>query len=366
MADQETGRATFVERRLLTTVRTVLLTVALTIQLGVNGYRVVATPPLPAAELAVYGTLLLVAVGCGAGLFSRARVLVPLRWVAVVVLLACSVVMSATLTLEATGRVDNWTVSVIGWYGLALLFDLPIGWIAAFLATHVMVLAWPVVAAGASIEDLSAMAVVVVAVDGFQLGVAFSAFLVRAIATAADRTAREEEQLRIEEEAAVATAANRARRYADLRVTTLPLLAGFASGDLDPTDPTVRRQCAVEAARMRRLFGENDDTEDRLVHELGAIIDVAERHGATVSMAVRGAPTGLPQPVRRALLAPISEALVTAGANARVTVLHTPEAVRVSVRCAAPELPVSRPDTVELTQTVSNGQLWLETAWRAR
>lgn len=363
MVDQ----ASLVERRLLATARIGLLTVAVAMQFGFYGaFRLSAGTAIPAAEMPVYATLGVVAVGCAAGLLFRTRLLAPLRWVGVTVLLGCSAAMSSILTLDPVPRAENWSLGVIGWYGVALLFDVRLGWVAAFFGVHTTLLVWPVVASGAPLSQLSAMAITVVAVVVFQFGVALSALLVRALATAAERTAREEERLRISEEAAVATAGHRARRYADLRVTTLPLLAGFAAGELDPRDPTVRRLCAVEAARMRRLFGESEDVEDRLAHDLGAIIDVAERHGASVHLSVRGSPVEVPAPVRRDLLAPISEALVTAGSDARVTVLHSPDTVRVSIRCAAPELPVTRPDTVEFTESVSNGQLWMETAWRSR
>lgn len=117
---------------------------------------------------------------------------------------------------------------------------------------------------------------------------------------------------------------------------------------------------------MRRLFCETDAVDDQLVHELGAVIDIAERHGASVHLVVRGTPVKVSTPVRQDLLTPISEALLASPSEARVTVLYTPDCVRLSVRCAAAALPATRTaGEVELSGSVSCGQLLLETSWQS-
>lgn len=366
MADLEPNTTTSVERRLLATVRAALLTVALTVQFVTSGYRFFTEPLVHPAEGVVYAVLAAAGVGyVVVMLVTEEASSAPVRTVGVVVLLACSVTMSAVLPLDAEQRAEHWSLSLVGWYALALLFDVSLWRVAAVLLIHATVLVWPMVAGGATLRELSAMAVVLVATVGFQLGVGAGAVLVRSIASSATEMARAEERLRVQEEAAAAVAANRARRYADLRLTTIPLLAGFAVGDLDPRDPVVRRACAVEAARMRRLFSESEDVEDSLVHELGAVIDVAERHGVSTHVSVRGTPSEVPEVVRRKLLAPISEALVMARSEARVTVLYGSDRVRVSVVCVAPAVPVTRPDGIDVSESVSDGQLWLETSWRS-
>lgn len=366
MVDLESSTATSVERRLLATVRAALLIVALTVQFATSGPRFFTEPLVHPAEGVVYLVLAATGVGCAVVMLVAGNAPALVRWFGVAVLLACSVTMSAVLPLDAVQRAEHWSLSLVGWYALALLFDVSLWRIAAFLLIHSTVLVWPMVAGGATPRELAAMAVSMVATVGFQFGVAAGAVLVRSIASSATETARAEERLRGQEEAAAAVARNRARRYADLRLTTIPLLAGFAVGDLDPRDPVVRRACAVEAARMRRLFSENEDVADPLLHELGAVIDVAERHGVSAHVSVRGTPGEVPEPVRRKLLAPISEALVMARSEARVTVLHSQDQVRVSVRCVAPAVPVTRPDGIDVSESVSNGQLWLETSWRSR
>jgi hypothetical protein len=361
----------FVERRLAGTVTVVLLTVALTVQVGLNGAVLFAPVGSTRTELVVYGLLAVLGGCCAVALYVRGRVPGPLRWAGVAVLLGCSVALPWDLSPQ------HWSIGLIGWYGLVLLYDLALGWVTAFLGVHAALAGGPALVAGTAAE-VSDMAIALVSVSGFQLGVALSARLVRSIADAALRTAREEERLRIREEEAAAAARTHERRYADLRPTTIPLLAGLADGSLDPRSADVRRRCAVEAARMRRLLsavdgdsdggGDGGGVPDRLAHELGAIIDVAERHGAAVHLTVRGTPRDVPEQVRHALLAPISEALVTAGSPARVTVLHGPDHVRVSARCAAPALPITPPERGEvvLVESVADGQVWLETSWRSR
>jgi hypothetical protein len=368
VADLAAGRpAAVIERRLVAMTTVVLLAVALTVQVGLNGHVLLVPEASSRTELVVYGVLAVLGGVCAVALSVRGRIPGPLRWVGVAVLLGCSVVMSGILPPHPLPAPVHWSIGLIGWYGLVLLYDLVIGWVVAFLLAHVAVIGASMVANGATTVDVADMGVIFVSVAGFQLGVALSARLLRRIADNAFRTSRAEEELRVREEEAAAAARNHERRYADLRVTTIPLLAGLADGRLDPRDEAVRRRCAVEAARMRRLLTEGEGTTDPLVHELSAIIDVAERHGASVQLSVRGTPGELPEHVRRELLAPISEVLVTARSPARVTVLHGPDQVRVSARCAAPELPITPPDGagVSFVESVIDGQVWLETSWRS-
>lgn len=369
MTESAPRRPAFIERRLVAMTTVVLLAVALTVQVGLNGSVLFDPAAGSTTELVVYGVLAALGGLFVITLFVRGRLPGEVRWAGLAVLLGCSVMMSGVLPPHTPLPPDHWSIGLIGWYALVLLFDLPIGWVVAFLVVHVTAIGWPMVATGASAAELSDMAVSLVSFAGFQLGVALGARLLRNIADNAFRTSHAEEQLSIREEEAAAAAINHERRYANLRTTTIPLLAGLADGVLDPRAEDVRRRCAVEAARMRRLLsqGHDDGATDRLAHELGAIIDVAERHGASVHLSVRGTPRAVPEHVRRGLLAPISEVLVTARSKARVTVLHGPDQVRVSARCAAPALPVTPPEEgeVSLVESVADGQVWLETSWRS-
>lgn len=357
----------YLERRLLVAIRAVLLTVVMTIQFGVYGYRFFSGEPMHRAEVVVYVVLAIVGVVVAVVLVARGRLPGPIRWAGAAVVLACSVVMSDVLPLAAVPRAEHWSFSVICWHGLALLFDVALTWFAAFCAVHVTASVLPMVVSGAPVEDLARMAMIGVAVVGFQLGIAVSTVLVRAIAAASAKASGTEERLRIQTESASAAEGNRARRYADLQVATIPLLAGLAGGDLDPRDPDVRRRCALEAARMRRLFCETEAVDDRLVHELGAVIDIAERHGASVQLSVRGSPVEVSRPVRHDLLTPITDVLLASGSDARVTVLYTPGRVQLSVRCAAPAATAVRSggEKVARIQSIADGQLLLETSWQS-
>jgi hypothetical protein len=366
VTDLDADRATYLRDRLLVTIRTVLLTVALTMQFGVYGHLIFTTWPGGAADAAVYAVLAVTSIGGAVVLAVRRRTPVLVRWTGAAVLLGCSITTSMLLPPDAVRLVEHWSFSVIGWHALALLFDVALWWFVGFCAAHVLVSVWPAVAAGASARDLAAMAVVVTAVVGFQIGVALSAWLVRTIADAAAEASADEERLIVREKAAAAAARHRERRYADLRTTTLPLLAGLADGGLDPHDPVVRRRCAVEASRMRRLFSETEAADDRLLHELSAAIDIADRHGTTVHLSVRGNPIDVPRAVRRELLAPVAEALVATATEARLTVLYEPDRVWLSVLCTAPDLPITPSgEAVEYTSSVAEGRLWLETSWRS-
>ncbi|WP_158687278.1 hypothetical protein [Streptomyces sp. AA0539] len=201
-----------------------------------------------------------------------------------------------------------------------------------------------------------------------QLGWAALGLLLRArLAAARDRAARRQHAHRRALIAARLRSDRLARRAA-LSRTTVPLLSALADGRLDIADPDVRHRCAVEAARLRRLFAEHDNTGDPLVHEVLACAEGAERRGASVALAVRGAPVPLPRPVRRALTEPALLALALTRRTARVTVVRDPREVRIAVVTdhtgeppAVPPLPDGRAGPrVRVTVLAGDGRLWLE------
>jgi hypothetical protein len=206
-----------------------------------------------------------------------------------------------------------------------------------------------------------------VSVIGFQFGLGMAAGIVRRIALCATESSRVEQSIQTAEATAEVVHRDREEHYARLLTTVGPLLAGLATGGLDSTAACTRRWCAVEAARMRRLFAESDDSSDRLVHELTAAIDIAERHNVSVQLAVRGEPRELSAEVRRELIEPITEVLGMATSSARVTVLRGPSRVRVSVVAEVASMPTfdGAFRHVRLAQAVDGSPLWMETVWEA-
>lgn len=142
---------------------------------------------------------------------------------------------------------------------------------------------------------------------------------------------------------------DRRTRYETLRARVAPLLDGLADGSLDPDSAEVQRQCAIEAARLRRLFAESDDVPDPLLHEIRACAGAAERRGVLVELATAGRLPALPLDARRALTEPAIEALASSSGWARITVYGGPDGVIVSAvgdRSDVPDL------------------LWLEARWQ--
>jgi hypothetical protein len=227
---------------------------------------------------------------------------------------------------------SHWSFKIAGWFAVVLLSHRGPAASGLFIAGHLAVTVAQLLAVEVPSRPLAAgMAASALASCGFQMTIAAGAKLLLS------RSAAVAESLRLQEDVgtrfAVATQihADQRRRYAELNATVLPLLSGLADGSLDPEDEKVRRACALEAARLRRLFAENDYAFDPLLHEMRACIDVAERNGTTVQLAVRGAPLDLPLPLRRALIDPIIAALAAADRAARVTVIRGEDQVRVGI-----------------------------------
>ncbi|MCP3804993.1 hypothetical protein NLX83_37575 [Allokutzneria sp. A3M-2-11 16] len=223
------------------------------------------------------------------------------------------------------------------WLGVLLLWGRPIHVLVGYLAAGYAVAPLQLWSAGlAEPEALARLAISNFSVFGlpFAVGVAVSAL--RRMVVTATRIADEQERHRTAEVMAEQLHADRQQRYAGLTATTVPLLAGLSGGGLDPADDGVRQRCAAEAARMRRLLAEHDDTPDPLLHELRACIEVAERRGLVVRFAVMGACSVPPLGARRALTEPVLAVLSAARSSARVTVARRASTVTVSVVADAP------------------------------
>jgi hypothetical protein len=204
------------------------------------------------------------------------------------------------------------------------------------------------------------------AVLAYQLAVAMIAAVLRGLALSSAKVARADERLRTSEAVARQLHQDRKERYAALAGTTVPLLRGLASGELDPAEETVRRSCAVEAARMRRLFAEDTAVPDPLLHELRACIDMAERHGVSVSFVERGTCPELTPQVRRRLTEPAVAMLTKAHGKVRITVAGEEDAVTVSAIAECPPVaPMLDSDGVSISTVRLGDRLWMQATWRA-
>ncbi|ANP50163.1 hypothetical protein J2Z21_001121 [Streptomyces griseochromogenes] len=289
-------------------------------------------------------------------------------WTAAMVAVTLAASVAATSRLPAESFMGNahWSFLEVGWFGVVLLLDRPRTATWLFLGCHLAVTVGQLVHAGLpSRSVIAGMSVSALAICTFQVSTALAVQLLSDRAARASATLRERERWETEAAVAAHMHADQQARYHDLDRSVLPLLAGLADGSVDPREESVRRRCALQATRLRRLFAEHDYAADPLVHELRACIDAAERGGASVHLAVRGDPVELPRPVRQALTEPVLAALVAAEHTARTTVVRGARLVRVSAvidRADAP--PVPDPGHGVRIRTVKDrGRLWVESVY---
>ncbi|WP_151484806.1 sensor histidine kinase [Streptomyces albicerus] len=328
------------------------------------------------AQTAAFVCLAVVAVTGGAYLLRGRRIPPRVRWWSLGSVLTVSAVCAFTLPPERSTGAEDWAFAVVGWHALFLLADLRVRAFAAFLGAHIGLNATAVFLSGApTAAELAVMGIAAISNCGFQLSVGvLMTHLLHGTAPAAGTAAAREEELRTRERIHEDMQRDHKERYRALTATTVPLLVGLGHGVLSPHDEEVRLRCGVEAARMRRLFAESDAVSDPLLNELRACVEVAEHHGVTVSLAVRGRPGEVPVEVRRDLLDPVAVVLGRTRSVARVTVVWTPRAVRVSVvseDCAdgrgtgeaAKAHGRARDANVTVARTTHGRSVWVEAGW---
>jgi hypothetical protein len=355
--------------RLGAAIRIVLLGVAAIIQAGLCVGPLLryhsAYQPALAADLAFAAFAGVTAV-CSGWLLRRR----PLPRAVVVggtlVVLAASSAATSSLPVDAFFREPHWSFGLVGWQLLVLLADRPPA-LAGALAAHTAAGVAQFLLAGTPTRtELGDAGIVLFAVTAFQLAIAG---MIRLLAGRADDAAAvTAERERLATRAALAGQGGRDLRagFAEQLGATLPLLAGLADGTVDPRGETARTRCALAAAQLRRLFAENDDVPDPLVHEVTACLDVAERRGVAVTLAVSGDPVDVPPALRRELTGPVLTALTAARTRARVSVLRTPALVRVAVVADTDggDPGLAGAGGVDVTSHTRDGQTWLEARWR--
>ncbi|RSM82672.1 hypothetical protein DL991_04775 [Amycolatopsis sp. WAC 01375] len=346
----------------------VLVVAVLTVDvLGLtNLVRGLRSHDLPAAQFTALAALTAV-LAVELVLVVRRRPWGVSRWPAVAVVLATSTLAYLTLPDGKTATTVDWLFGAANWVGIVVLLDRPFRTMLAFLLTHEsLALANLLLFHDVSRSVLARFATGSVTVFGLPLCVAVVAAVLGRIGAQAAKATRELERVRTAEAVAAGAHSRRTQRFAELADTTMPLLAGLADGSFAPSDPMVRRGCAIEAARMRRLFAETDTVENPLLHELRHCADIADRKGVEVELDVRGHWPVPPVAVRRDLTDAALTALATAGSWARVTVVGSADLVSVNVvaDCAEPIVSTARTPDVRIEIFDGDGTVWMEAQWQ--
>ncbi len=320
----------------------------------------------PLTQLAALAALGAVLAG-EATLLVRGRSWGRLRGPAIAIVLSASALSYVTLPDGRTSTTVDWIFGAANWVGVVVLLDRPLRTAASFLLAHELTaLLHLLLLDDPSRKDLARFATGSVTVFGLPLCVAVVAAVMRGLSAAAATSRREIEQVRIAEAVAAESHRRRQQRFAALSATTVPLLEGLADGSLRPEDPVVQRRCAIEAARMRRLFAETDTVANPLLHELRHCIDVADRKGVVVELDARGQWPEPPVAVRRDLTEAVLIVLATAVSRARVTVVGSADLVSVSVVADCGEVNVPSPVTpgVRVEALKNDDTVWMEARWQ--
>ncbi|MFE5240648.1 MULTISPECIES: ATP-binding protein [unclassified Streptomyces] len=380
----------FIRGQLLYGAQLVALLISLVWQFTISLRRLVVHQDVyhPAwAQTAAFVCLAAVAVNGGAYLLRGRQIPPSVRGWSLSSVLAVSAVCAFTLPPEQSTGAADWAFGVVGWHALFLLADLRVTVFAAFLGAHIALNATAVALSGTpTAAELAGLGVSTIGSCGLQLSVGvLMTHLLHGTAPAAGSAASREEELRTQKRIHEHLQSDHKERYRALTATTVPLLVGLGHGALSPHDEEVRLRCGVEAARMRRLFAEGDAVADPLLNELRACVEVAERQGVRVSLAVRGRPGEVPVEVRRELIDPVAVTLGRTRSTARVTVVWTAGIVRVSVvgvDCAdgrtteavgashgrtttavAPSHGRVTDPNVSVTRTTYGESVWAEASW---
>ncbi|ROP36987.1 hypothetical protein [Saccharothrix texasensis] len=351
------------EAHVFASLRLVLLVLTAVVQpsLGLAPFLAHAHGP---AERVAFAVPALVTLLCAVWVVRRKPLPAPVVAGGVVAVVVVSGVATVALPPNAHFGPADWAYGLVGWHLLLLLLDRVPALLTSLAALLVLNVAQWLLSGTPDRAEIGNAGVVMLSVTSLQLGVvAMSRILLR--------SARQAAEVAAERERAATRAALAEQWEHDLRAgfagqlgATLPLLADLADGVLDPRAEDTRRRCALAATQLRRLFAENDDVPDPLVHEVTACVHVAERRGVEVSLAVSGAPVPVPTDVRRALTGPLAEALSAARERARVSLLRTEGEVRVAVIADAGVEVGTATGPVEVESGTYGRHTRMEARWR--
>ncbi|MFE3252119.1 hypothetical protein [Streptomyces sp. NPDC059209] len=312
-----------------------------------------------------FAVLAVVTSACSWWAFRRRPLPAALTVTGTLLVLAAATAATVAVSPERRFQAPDWSFGLAGWYVLLLLLD-RVRVLVTVLAAHMTMSAGLFLVEGT--PDRAALGTAGATAFG-AVGVQLAVVVITRVLCSRSREAAEAAEERDRLLTRMLAAHQWRERQRDLFAaqmgTVLPLLAGLADGVTDPRDEDTQRQCALTATQLRRLFAQNDDVPDPLVHEVTACVDVAERRGVDVSFAVSGAAVELPLHIRQELTGPLVTALSAARRRARVSVLRTEEEVRIAVIADAGTVAAATSTGPVDVEYGGYGQFQrLETRWR--
>jgi hypothetical protein len=308
-----------------------------------------------------------IVIAVGAVLLLRSRLSVHVAWGLVAAEVAAGI--AAVAACPADGMLsDNWAWGTTVWVGVLLLLHRPLRELFMLIAIAALITFCALAVVGdLNRRSASGYISTLYASASIQLAVVIAASQLEKVATRAAQAAGTVARMATRRSIAEAVHADRQARYRAVRERNEPLLEGLADGSLHAEDPAVRQRCAVQGARLRRMFAESDDVPNRLLHELHACADIADRRGVAVDWATAGAVPNLPDAARRALTDAAIAVLATTLTRARITVISDQAAVAVSVFCDSTADPQPIADgLVSITTQRDDDGLWMEARWQLR
>ena len=346
------------------------------------GWQLAGAGPLLLAHLGSYPSgQFQVAAWCAISLIIAAGSVLLLRgssrretgWALAAAALAISTA-AAVACPPAQMLETNWSWGAAGWVGVLVLLRRPLAELGVFLTLEALAMFAVLAHDGLHQPNVAAFITVLAGSTGIQVALSVAARTLHVPARQAEEAATREADVTARQAVADRIRGARQARWLELRATAEPLLSGLAAGTADPADRAVQRACAVEAARLRRLFAEADDTPDPLLHELHACADGAQRRGVAVDIETAAQPgtqfpgaqlPAVPSEGRRAITDLAIAVLVNAISRVRVTVTGTVDGVIVSLVCdspADPDLP-STPARLVVDSQRDGQSLWVEARW---
>jgi len=315
-------------------------------------------------QLLAFGVLVGIAT-IEAVLVARRRPWGRTRWIALAATVGAYLASCASLPAGHAATAEDWAFGTVGWIALILLLNRPFAEFVLFLAAHEAITVVSLVLGNGDQAAFLNLAAGSIGPLGYPFATGIAAMALRTVARTAEAASFEAERARTKDAVDTELDRQRQQRFADLDRTTIPLLSGLADGTLDPRDDHVRRDCRIEAARMRRLFAEVDEVPNQLLHELRACAADAEGRGIEVDVVAQGSWSDPPDEIRRALTEVPLVVFATATSKARVAVVGTAELLSVSV--VADSGPIELPHTgggpIGLKAILDENVLWVEATW---